>query len=682
MASLSTRDSAADYETQRVLEMVDQMQQDYAARDKLYRQIDECIYLEQEVYIPDAYKKSAVEVRSPLPLHAANQITSTLTINAPTILFDQVQLGDAGIENKSLRQSYFDASWERQQFEAGRRLFRAFGHAVTIYGMGILKTTERKKRAWAGYDAFSKKLWGDLNSDTDLSDDARSKVYDAKTEEFKRGAPYPIATTDVLPHTFYAWQGEDGFSICAEVKEVPYLDTLLRYDAALNGNGEVVPKHLGLPQAQWHQVLNRKRTIKMIEFWEWDKVTYVLQGPGDKKRRNGNKGYTVKTLKHKYGDQYLKTLVRGPYFVSDGITTSSRRLEHKSLGVLFAFLHLFPLLNSLLTMQSQSAFATAYPAYRRGQPDGFQAMADTPFGVDASQGEANTTQVIPGEILPFDVVPMDQPRSGVDLDKAIALTRSLIELAMPDAAMGQISPESSGYAVNQAAHLAKLAWTPIVDNMKIALARRVSFESWLIAKRIGEPLYVHGSHPARPVGNSARSMSKGWIRIRPDDLGDAHRYHVELNPETPSNELLNLRAIAQKLQMRLIAPSKAIELAGEDPYQVELAWLVDDLKKDQAIRQTLRNRSLKKVGTIDQQALMGTTPPNQQQGGGSAALPPGNVGGSQQQGGPTPQAAPLSQVSPGSGTPGVPSGAPGGIRNPPARHSALPGEQPSSQGPA
>ena len=62
------------------------------------------------------------------------------------------------------------------------------------------------------------------------------------------GKPYPIATTDVEPDCFYYYLTPDGYRLCAEVVDVPYLDALDRFGAGLDGNGRVTASGEG-PQA-------------------------------------------------------------------------------------------------------------------------------------------------------------------------------------------------------------------------------------------------------------------------------------------------------------------------------------------------------------------------------------------------------------------------------------------------
>lgn len=689
------------------LDFITDLMKDFTARDKLYRDIDRALFLEQSVIIPENFKNSAIEVRTPLPPHIANSITSALSINTPKIGFKPIEFGDTGEENATYRSRFFEASWLRQQREKKRQLYRMFMHSVVTKGEGIFKTFERKQRAWAKYTKYAQDLLEDLDAAEergDLDVDARSRLFDSQTEQYKRGLPYPIETTEIPPETFYYQKGEDGFVRCAEVKEVPYYETLIRYGAAMNPNGNVVAMDdiasRPMPAYEWGQIFtptpgsSLRKSLVMIELWDWQYCTVVLRGPGDMPAvgQRGT-GYMVKRWQHGYGDEHLGVL-RGPYFHAPGIVTSSREPHKAQLGVLFAYLHLFPLLNALLTMQSQAAFSFSYPAYRRTTPPAF-GIPESPFGSDALELQGNREKIVPGAIFPHDVAPMDQPRTSVDLDKAISFTRSLLDMALPDSVQGVITGETAGYTLNQAAHLASLQWSPIVDNVENCLAERVGWESTLIEEFIGETVYVWGSvaQPRRRPGQEVK-YKDGWMGIGPKELNGCHNYDVTIEPANVNNEALKLRNIKEKMDMRIISPDMAVREAGYDPIEVERRWLVHELKQDPDIRNNMKQRVFQGLATVDQQEMQKVPEggePNAQpqapvsnlqvnvpQGVAPGITPEGFVPAFGQQPG---QAPPPGTVPPGAAPPnslprppGTISGQPGGVRGLPTLHQPIPGE--------
>lgn len=673
------------------LSVVQQLEWDFEKRNALYESIDKVLFLEEAVSIPDNFKKTAIEVRSPLPLHIANSITAALSINAPYVRFQPIGDGPAAENNQLVREKFFEASWERQEQDAERRLFRLFMYSLVTKGEAIMKTTERTARAWAGYTKFSRELSAKLDDEVKsgrMDYSARDMLYDKQTEQYKRLAPYPIVSTDVPPESFMYIKGEDGFTTIVEKKQVPYYDTLEKYGAALDTKGRVCTAAMGLPRKDWTSAMSRMRTLTMLEVWTCDKVQYILRGPGDVNANGQGSGWVVKQYRHGYGD-YERHVLRGPYFHALGITTSSRDIEKQGLSVLFAYLHLFPLLNSLLTIQSQAAFTFGFPAYKRTTPQAMQlpGIGDNPFGQSALDQEAGHEIVTPGSIYPHDISPIDQPRTGVDLDKAISLTRSLIQMALPDVATGIVSGEQTGVAINQAAHLASLAWDPIVDNAQFCFSKRVGFESWLIENKVQERVTVWGEVPIGK-GYNKRRFKPGMISIAPEDLGGVHRYKVMLKPKTPSNLTIEVRTHGDLLKMRLESYEQAIEALGNNPIEVKRAWMRYEIENDPAVKAQIKQRLFQDLGTMDQQALSGfrdavpgaglagINPAQQQTGAGMplpGAPPPIPLPGGPPAAAPPGAPSAMPQARFGPGVPGLAPGQPAGIRNPPAGAQPIPG---------
>ena len=426
-----------------VQEVVDQLRSDFAERDTLYERTDAVLWGNYKLNVPDAYRTTTVETRSPLQQNIASTIAAALSVNQAQVSFEPVGRGQAAQLNAEARQHFFEASWRRQESESRRQLLRLFLWSLVTKGEGVLKTVERTKRAWAGYAQYSKRLEERLDDPSDgeygalarTGDEGRKRqAYDEGTEAYKMGKPYPIATTDVEPDSFYYYLTPDGYRLCAEVVDVPYLDALDRFGAGLDGNGRVTApvKGLkpgdayGLPRPEWIRAMGGLG----------DPDPHGAVGPGvlhvcpERARadvqsaagRGLGRGTVVKRVKHGYGDPWTRTL-KGPYFHALGITTASRLPERAGLSVLYPFLSLFPALDSYLTIQSNAAYLTGYPTFKRTQPPGGSLAASlgqvagpqvAPFGLDGSERDAlasQTTKLEPGTIYPWDVAPIEMPRS-------------------------------------------------------------------------------------------------------------------------------------------------------------------------------------------------------------------------------------------------------------------------------
>lgn len=643
-----------------VTEQVQQLREDFDARNKLCERIDRVLFGDEPVSVPEAFRDLTKPVRSPLAINMATTVVAALTVNAPAHLFQPTGFGDSHQVNATLREHYFDASWLRQEEEADSPLFRLFMWDVVTKGEGVIKTVQRSRRAWSDYGRLQATT---LDKYGRLDYGEQDRVFREATEEYKRGAAYPIASIDVPPQTFFYVRTEDGFSCCAEVKQVPYYDALVRHGAGLDRNGRVVTQAMGVgvPEEDWHRVMSGVKYLTMIEVWDWRECKHVLLGPGQISSQAATlgRGTLARRYKHGYGNPATKTL-RGPYFHARGTTSSSRLPDRAGLSMFYGFLDIFPALDTLLSVQQINALLYGLGAFKRTTPPGVGPdLPEAEFGREGTeQAKAETIQV--GTILPYDVAPIDMPRGGVDLDKAIATKRGLLNLALPEVLQGVVDTTESGYQLSQAIHIARLAFDPLVQNAERALARRTGFESWLIENRIRETCYVWGEPPK---GRRRRTADAGWLGIGPDELNGVHRYKVRLNPETPTNRVVDVRLHAEMVSNGFETKAQAIEALGGNPDEVEQGLMLEMLKQDPAVLDEMKRRAFQKLGFSDQQALAGA---EQAMGQGVNADPGaalqgmGQIFQAGQEG--MPIAPPMPGVSPG--IPATPAGGPGGVPNP------------------
>ena len=439
-----------------VTDVANQLLTDYTARDQLLRDTETILFRRHKVAIPKAYEGSTIEIKAPIALDFVNTITAALTVNPPEVNFEPVASGSEAQNNAELREKFFSASWARQEQESGRQLFRAFMWSLVGYGEAVLKTVERQQSAWRAYTATVNELDKRMRDPDDAeygraTPEAKEKAYNELTDQAKRAASYPIKTTDVPPSTFYRWlSGDGGMSIAGEIKSVPYLEALSRFGAGLGTGGRVVPEEqMGLPRNQWSSVMSGVSSLDLVELWDYREVHYSLIGPGQGASSGGSRGLgrgtIVKSLPHGYGIKDTRTL-RGPYFQAGGITTGQREPELMSLGILFGYLDLFKMYDQLLTLTTNAAFMTGFPAYKRNAPSGANLVsaigaaagpAVAPFGIDGGERNAERpVQVVPGEVLPFDVSPIEPPKTGVDLQQARDDVVNIFKRILPDALAG------------------------------------------------------------------------------------------------------------------------------------------------------------------------------------------------------------------------------------------------------
>jgi hypothetical protein len=394
----------------------------------------------------------------------------------------------------------------------------------------------------------------------------------------------------------------------------------------------------------------------VIECWDWQISCCILVGPGQgTSMHNLGNGTLVKTYRHGYGDPILKTL-RGPYFQALGVTTDARVPERSGQGILFGYLDLFPMLDSLLTIEGNAAYITGFPAFKRTTPPNAVPGLPNGQGPYGDDGGETAEPIRLGTIYPYDVAPIDQPRSGQQFTAFLQNVQAMVDSAVPSVVQGIMSSaDASGYALNQAAYLARIAWDPIVRNAQAAIGERTGFESWLIEHRIGEDVYAWAEEaPKRATtGRRNRGQTKsGWIGIGPDDLNGVHRYEAHLDISTPSDDVVKTRAIAEKLGLHLMTLEDAQREMGGNPDEIEKSTLLAQMKQAPEIQAKLKELVFQKLGTLQAGQLAATPgmPPPQSLMGGLQV--PG-----QPPAGPSPGGMPGNPVpTPGMGLP-LPAGA-------------------------
>jgi hypothetical protein len=298
----SGKTSEEDAMERATMELAQDLTHQFADRDELYRDIDRVLFGELPVEIPEAYRKTAIEVRSPLALHIATTVVAALSVNPMTTVFKPIGFGDVYQQNSTLRENFFEASWKRQETEARRQLLRLFMWSMAVKGEGIIKSVERSRAAWGEYTDKSQKLEADLQKLREYDQDAKDRLYDHETENYKLALPYPLSSTDVPPETFYYTKNENGFTSVVEIKELPYMEALERFGAGLDSNGNVIspdnwsgldPRATELARAEWSRMMSGKseHTIRCIEAWDYQQQVICLSGPGQRnKGGNGSLG--------------------------------------------------------------------------------------------------------------------------------------------------------------------------------------------------------------------------------------------------------------------------------------------------------------------------------------------------------------------------------------------------------
>ena len=97
------------------LDLTNELRVRFRLRNQLYAVIDDVIFQSNYVEIPEAYRKTALEMRNPLAIEIIDTTTSALCANPPSVQYQPTAFGDAAQQNATLREHFFDSSWHRQE---------------------------------------------------------------------------------------------------------------------------------------------------------------------------------------------------------------------------------------------------------------------------------------------------------------------------------------------------------------------------------------------------------------------------------------------------------------------------------------------------------------------------------------------------------------------------------------
>ena len=143
-----------------------------------------------------------------------------------------------------------------------------------------------------------------------------------------------------------------------------------------------------------------------------------------------------------------------------------------------------------------------------------------------------------------------------------------------------------------------------------------------IENRIAEPGLRVGEQRQKAARQAPTRAA--WLKIGPTDLNGIHRYRARLDPDTPSNRVIETRALIEQMNARLISYEDAVTEAGSNPDEVELSWYTQDIKKSPEMAALVKQMTLQKIGTIVAGRLEASgVSMADLLGGGGAGTPPG-----------------------------------------------------------
>jgi hypothetical protein len=451
------------------------------------------------VNVPEVYRTTAQVIKTPVLADMVQRLTATLTVNYPTWRRTPIGASDKAQDQSSLVEKWLTAAHRRMEDESNRSVFRQVMSAAIGDGMGVMQYTWLPEN-WKG---FPRK-----------AEEEQGKDYLARTDEYTMSRPFPFGWRDVDPLSFFVYEPNEGDAEVLVIQRLPLAPTASRLGVRRDdskkwvkaGAGKAVPPN-------WS---GAGEDVEVI--CHWSKTQVCWQIDGDYARTDPNPWGEV------------------PFVWFSGLSSHENTPERAFLPVAFAFEHLIPLLDSLLTMKSNWMYLSAFPQQvLKLSNTRLQGMA-TSLGVP-EQRTANLPTIELGKVLTLyegeDHGFSSPPPVGTDLNQMIQLVMGLID----NAGIGQVLKGSSpggdptGYLYQQMVQAARLTYEPITANFRQAGRKGGSLLLKGVDRLAKRAVAVYGDDPKD-------SERQKWLMLGPKDLGGNYNVDCEMEPLLPSNKIL------------------------------------------------------------------------------------------------------------------------------------------------
>lgn len=494
----------------------------YEPRNSLIKQVREMRFMERDVYVPSAYQNSTVQIRTPLMNDLVQRLAGALSVNVPQIKVPPKPKGDQSEaqRNSSKLEKWTQAFLIEIEHQENDRLFYRFLDYLCGDGHGVLKLIHKNE------------FWDEL-PELDEDGTVNPKEYLEERMEQKTGMKIPFSLKVIDPLTFYPRYSEAGLQDVMEISKRPRIYVAREF--GISGWSEENEPLLG--QKVDTDNLNLQGDCEYWEHWTDKTVDYYVDG------------VWIMGIDHGYD--------RIPYFHAKGTQTSSRDPGKEGLSVGHQLLHLIPALDSLLTMKTNSAFISAYPAFKRERDFGAPMRPDDPNFNEDMDGNTASEEFEPGHIydgLPGESLePIQLPGVGKDVDDSIQVILGIIDkVGVPSVLSGNHSPNRvSGYAYSEMLNVSRTKYTTIIRNAAFAYEQMIKFLWWLIEHKIGEPV---------PIWGDAGEDKENWLPLGPRDLKGYYAVKVIIEPLLPEDDIAQGQHAAAMVQAGLWSKRYAREM--------------------------------------------------------------------------------------------------------------------------
>lgn len=504
-------------------------------------------YLEQAPYIPEDFKKTSVDFRSPLIYDQIRRSSSILGSSFPEPVRIPLKPGPEEQERSSLIEDWFRAAYRKMGLET----FVKGMDSLVATGMFVVKET-LKAHEWSAHG---------LKRDNEGEEDYLERVDTHHRQHF------PFAWEHVPTSTYYPLDGSEVLIITRRET----LPVLRHYNLSYqNGKMEKATGPVNLSQAP--------NTVEVIEYWNRTHYVYLVEG------------MVVRSGRHAYG--------RPPFFSASLTTAGDADPGTEAISLAFPLLRIQDTLDTLITIQMNWAFLTGFPPFSL-EPRSEDAVLPNP-NIEIKWGPGKTT--LPP--LGWKWGPMQMPMVGGDLSQLRDFFKALSDQLSLAPILAGTPP---GADFSNAASLtmmaqAKAIFGPGVRSVERMFDETGAFKLRLIAEVLHEKsvpvYYVNGGkdgerpnswlsigtetirgyyemyHRLEPVIPAERMQKSIWLADAQARGGVSMRYYREEGIGLPAPEKMDEEVLLEQLQtypeVRSFVIGKAMEMLQAEGFMPQL----------------------------------------------------------------------------------------------------------------
>jgi hypothetical protein len=476
-------------------------------------------YGRHTVAVPDAFKATAAEYKSPLIGDLIDRaVAITHDFPRPSVT-PRKRLGPRAQENASLREK-----WAIGWLTRANRTKDVWGmirDSTYSEGAGVWKVLFRE-HYWTSYG---------LRRHDESAQEYNSRVQEHREQHF------PFVWEHVETSSFYpVAEDEDGLCEALEITRRETLPMMKRYGLSYTSKDGFYKAGVGMvlnEPGAWGALPD---TVEFMEYWDREVFCYIVAG------------VIVKAGYHDYG--------RPPYFYAMAVTTGSKNPTDQYTSPATKLIPIQDIQDSFATIRMNWAYINGFPAARL-VPVNDEIAMDVP--------DVTSIKYVPGETIQapagyrWEWAPA--PPVGEDLRfMSEWMEAQADKYSLAPILHGSLLSGVSGVATLQAVTLAKSLFAPGLGNLARAMNETMAFVLYMIEHVIEcpVPLYYQGDGK--------------WLELGPRDIDGYYEFNFQIEPTIMQERIAKTQWLADLEARGFVTALRVLEEgAGIHDPEEELA---------------------------------------------------------------------------------------------------------------